>query len=427
MWPPVRSKGPCAAPSTHLSSCALPYPVKWCQCGGDLLRPVAQVKDSWDLPGPQKGVGWSEPYPRVGGSCGASSDVPQINTCLPGCWEGQGRLRQGLPGSATQRKPGGAGVCPGSHSDLVVAAATRVPSPSPDPTQPWGQDAPRSRRQPWLAHVPLLPGVLRPRVQSSSIRGRLVTVENSPLQASWSRRTPSVPLNNSPSPPWRPRSPGPPGLCFKGVTGALRFLKGGCRWAPQGGWAGLCQHQAGPSDVSVLSRRVQHWARRLEQEIDGVMRIFGGVQQLREVSLQPWLSLGDPPPGGAEGRASEIRSEAGEPARWDTDGPMGAGGDATRKTDSLGARPALAEVAVHKRHPTGSGVRLCRFSDARGLCLGCKARPRTVQQMQLCTRARGTVHAVSGGQATQPRGSSAAPQGFVTCEMRRVESLDEMS
>lgn len=30
---------------------------------------------------------------------------------------------------------------------------------------------------------------------------------------------------------------------------------------------------------------MQHWARRLEQEIDGVMRIFGGVQQLREVSL----------------------------------------------------------------------------------------------------------------------------------------------
>ncbi|XP_016072356.1 PREDICTED: voltage-dependent calcium channel subunit alpha-2/delta-2 [Miniopterus natalensis] len=36
--------------------------------------------------------------------------------------------------------------------------------------------------------------------------------------------------------------------------------------------------------TSLLSaRRVQHWARRLEQEIDGVMRIFGGVQQLREI------------------------------------------------------------------------------------------------------------------------------------------------
>lgn len=32
---------------------------------------------------------------------------------------------------------------------------------------------------------------------------------------------------------------------------------------------------------------MQHWARRLEQEIDSVMRIFGGVQQLREVSLLP--------------------------------------------------------------------------------------------------------------------------------------------
>lgn len=29
---------------------------------------------------------------------------------------------------------------------------------------------------------------------------------------------------------------------------------------------------------------MQHWARRLEQEIEGVMRIFGGVQQLREVN-----------------------------------------------------------------------------------------------------------------------------------------------
>nr|XP_028700001.1 voltage-dependent calcium channel subunit alpha-2/delta-2 isoform X12 [Macaca mulatta] len=28
---------------------------------------------------------------------------------------------------------------------------------------------------------------------------------------------------------------------------------------------------------------MQHWARRLEQEVDGVMRIFGGVQQLREI------------------------------------------------------------------------------------------------------------------------------------------------
>lgn len=161
------------------------------------------------------------------------------------------------------------------------------PPPSPDPTQPWRQDAPRSRRHPRLAHVPLLPGVLSPRVQSSSIRGWLVTVEYSPLQASWSCRTPSVPLNYRPSPPWRPRSPGPPGLRFERVTGALRFPEGGRRRAPLGARARLCRHQAGPADVSVLSRRMQHWARRLEQEIDGVMRIFGGVQQLREVSLQP--------------------------------------------------------------------------------------------------------------------------------------------
>lgn len=33
-----------------------------------------------------------------------------------------------------------------------------------------------------------------------------------------------------------------------------------------------------------VSCSMQYWARRLEQEIDGVMRIFGGVQQLRGVS-----------------------------------------------------------------------------------------------------------------------------------------------
>ncbi|VCW68385.1 unnamed protein product, partial [Gulo gulo] len=42
--------------------------------------------------------------------------------------------------------------------------------------------------------------------------------------------------------------------------------------------------EGGLSDTCLLSaHRMQHWARRLEQEIDGVMRIFGGVQQLREI------------------------------------------------------------------------------------------------------------------------------------------------
>lgn len=101
---------------------------------------MARVKDSWDLPGPQKGVGWSELYLRVGGSCGASSDVPQINTW---CWEGQGCLRQGLPGSPTQRKLRGAGVFPGSHSDLVVAAAICVPPPLPQTPPSLGDRMPQ--------------------------------------------------------------------------------------------------------------------------------------------------------------------------------------------------------------------------------------------------------------------------------------------
>uniref|UniRef100_A0A8D0DNR7 Uncharacterized protein n=1 Tax=Salvator merianae TaxID=96440 RepID=A0A8D0DNR7_SALMN len=33
----------------------------------------------------------------------------------------------------------------------------------------------------------------------------------------------------------------------------------------------------------LLSCRMQYWARRLEQEIDGVMRIFGGVDQLKRI------------------------------------------------------------------------------------------------------------------------------------------------
>ncbi|KAI4563676.1 hypothetical protein MJG53_016250 [Ovis ammon polii x Ovis aries] len=41
-----------------------------------------------------------------------------------------------------------------------------------------------------------------------------------------------------------------------------------------------------------VDKWVQHWARRLEQEIDGVMRIFGGVQQLREVTVLEWYLVG---------------------------------------------------------------------------------------------------------------------------------------
>lgn len=51
--------------------------------------------------------------------------------------------------------------------------------------------------------------------------------------------------------------------------------------------------QALLTSLSSPDCRMQHWARRLEQEIDGVMRIFGGVQQLREVRLVHLLSCGD--------------------------------------------------------------------------------------------------------------------------------------
>ena len=77
---------------------------------------------------------------------------------------------------------------------------------------------------------------------------------------------------------------------------------------------------------------MQHWARRLEQEIDGVMRIFGGVQQLREVSPGTLcFLLRDPFLSGSGRRTSEIRSEEGL-AWWDTAGPVGAGREITRKS-----------------------------------------------------------------------------------------------
>ncbi|KAL6049013.1 hypothetical protein STEG23_030652, partial [Scotinomys teguina] len=43
------------------------------------------------------------------------------------------------------------------------------------------------------------------------------------------------------------------------------------------------QGRQGFDGKTCLQVWMQHWARRLEQEIDGVMRIFGGVQQLREI------------------------------------------------------------------------------------------------------------------------------------------------
>uniref|UniRef100_A0A8C0ZL00 Calcium voltage-gated channel auxiliary subunit alpha2delta 2 n=1 Tax=Cyanistes caeruleus TaxID=156563 RepID=A0A8C0ZL00_CYACU len=58
----------------------------------------------------------------------------------------------------------------------------------------------------------------------------------------------------------------------------LGFAEGAKQLSP---WAlsALC---LAPGCAQV-SPRMQYWARRLEQEIDGVMRIFGGVQQLRKI------------------------------------------------------------------------------------------------------------------------------------------------
>uniref|UniRef100_A0A8C0L913 Calcium voltage-gated channel auxiliary subunit alpha2delta 2 n=1 Tax=Canis lupus dingo TaxID=286419 RepID=A0A8C0L913_CANLU len=66
----------------------------------------------------------------------------------------------------------------------------------------------------------------------------------------------------SPSPPF----PAPFSCPAAPLWGSLHMLGGGALLTPL-----------------FSAHRMQHWARRLEQEIDGVMRIFGGVQQLREI------------------------------------------------------------------------------------------------------------------------------------------------
>lgn len=76
--------------------------------------------------------------------------------------------------------------------------------------------------------------------------------------------------------------------CISKESGASLGFEGvACCWAPSGAGLGCSRHQAAPLTSLLSAHRVQHWARRLEQEIDGVMRIFGGAQQLREVSLRP--------------------------------------------------------------------------------------------------------------------------------------------
>lgn len=77
----------------------------------------------------------------------------------------------------TQKRPRGAGPCAGLCNDFVVSAATHVPSPSADPTQPGAREALRPGRHPWLAHVFLFPRVQSPYIQSSSIKGWLFTVK----------------------------------------------------------------------------------------------------------------------------------------------------------------------------------------------------------------------------------------------------------
>lgn len=75
-----------------------------------------------------------------------------------------------------QKRPRGAGPCAELCNVFVVAAATHVPSPSPDPAQPGALEALRPSRHPWLTRLPL-PQSPESIVQSSSIKGWLFTVK----------------------------------------------------------------------------------------------------------------------------------------------------------------------------------------------------------------------------------------------------------
>lgn len=102
---------------------------------------------------------------RVAGSCGASSDEPLFTTLL--------ERRERRPHPLFRGSPEGQGAAPG-----YAATLAHLPSPCPSATQPWGQEAMRcSRHQ--APPRPLLPGVLSPQVQSSSIKGCFFTVKNS--------------------------------------------------------------------------------------------------------------------------------------------------------------------------------------------------------------------------------------------------------
>lgn len=196
---------------------------------------------------------------------------PSIST-FTGRWKGEGRRAV----STAPKRP----------DDLVVAAATRVP-PSPRPHPALGTRGSEPSR---------LPGSLRPLLHGASPHfGAALHRAVSPQVPS--RWAPSGRLRCHRSSCRPPNRAWASGLHFKGVPGAHWCLKGWLLLGPPGCRAGLFRAPGGPLTSLLSARRMQHWARRLEQEIDGVMRIFGGAQQLREVSLPP-LPFSDPLPRG---------------------------------------------------------------------------------------------------------------------------------
>lgn len=134
-----------------------------------------------------------------------------------------------------------------------------------------------------------------------------------------------------------------------------------------------------------------------------MMRIFGGVQQLREVSLLPRAFPGGPSSEWGRGRRLGNK-ERGRGAS--AVGPMGAGGDATSKTVTP---------------PGGLGPLLLRWPCTRSVS--------GVEGQAPDGPADALAHASRRGRARSARrpghatpGSSAASRGVVTRLTRRVES-----
>lgn len=247
-----------------------------------------------------------------------------------------------------------------------MAAATHVPR-FPRPHQPWGQELPQ-------LPLPTSPGV-EPYVQSSSTKSRLSAVGSSLPAGFWELLGPRA-LKLPPTAPAMLQG-GRPGQWASLDKGCLSSLGRTGFWGAAAG----CPRPSLERAVHVVltplfsSCRMQHWARRLEQEVDGVMRIFGGVQQLREVSLQPLLPSLQGLSWGWEWEEAFRNKERGKPGLVRSMGQVWGRWGNSRKAATprgLAHPPAGSLEAAPGR--LCQGVRLSRFAEGE-VCVGWEPRP----------------------------------------------------